>query len=275
MDPIYRVLNFNDRLFSADISYLCQMVTNFFEQLSHLYDPREAAAIVRRYTEDCGELTAEAMSRLLDGEPVQYIIGATDFYGRRFLVNPSVLIPRGETEELVRYVIEDLGTKYAGTIIDVGTGSGAIAVTLASELPLSKLTAVDISRDAINVAAKNCMINDVYLNLQELNILKSTDLSFDVVVSNPPYITGGERVFMHKNVLDYEPSLALFVPDDDPLLFYREIASRINCNKIYYEINQQFGAQVVELLESLSYVDVHIIKDLNGHDRICTARRAR
>ncbi|MEG2606721.1 MAG: peptide chain release factor N(5)-glutamine methyltransferase [Mucinivorans sp.] len=245
----------------------------FLDKLSHLYSPREAAAIVRRYTEDCGELTSEVENRLLNGEPVQYIIGSTDFYGRRFAVTPSVLIPRGETEELVRFIVNDLGRNFAGSIVDIGTGSGAIAITLALELPLARLSALDISSEALLVATNNAKQNNVNVNFSQVDILTCPPFAGDIVVSNPPYVTGDERQSMHINVLDHEPSLALFVPSDDPLLFYRKIATNTICNKIYFEINERFGPQMKDLLEGLGYLNVKIIKDLNGRDRICTAHR--
>lgn len=248
-------------------------MATFIDKLSQIYDPREAKAIVSLYEQECGELTSQVEERLLNGEPVQYIIGATEFYGRRFEVNSSVLIPRGETEELVRLVINDLGRNFSGTIIDIGTGSGIIAITLAAELPQSKVVAVDISAEALVVTNKNAIINSVKLILKQIDILNSAPLVADVVVSNPPYITGAEKQFMHRNVLDFEPDLALFVDDQDPLVFYREIASRCVCNKIYFEINEQFGDQMRKMLETNHYTDVKVLKDIHDRDRICTAQK--
>lgn len=245
----------------------------FLEKLSQIYDPREAGAIVSYYVSECGEFTHDVEDRLLNGEPVQYIIGYTEFYGRRFYVDPSVLIPRGETEELVRLVVNDLGRDFSGTIIDIGTGSGVVAISLAVELPRAQITALDISEQALNIAAKNAKINNVKLDLICQNILNVDSLRYDVVVSNPPYITRAERQFMHRNVLDFEPELALFVEDDDPLVFYRNIAQKSMCNKIYFEINEQFGVRTVELLETCGFIHAKVIKDIHDRDRICTAQK--
>lgn len=245
----------------------------FLEKLSQIYDPREAGAIVSYYVSECGEFTHDVEDRLLNGEPVQYIIGYTEFYGRRFYVDPSVLIPRGETEELVRLVVNDLGRDFSGTIIDIGTGSGVVAISLAVELPRAQITALDISEQALNIAAKNAKINNVKLDLICQNILNVDSLRYDVVVSNPPYITRAERQFMHRNVLGFEPELALFVEDDDPLIFYRNIAQKSMCNKIYLEINEQFGVQTVELLETCGFIHAKVIKDIHDRDRICTAQK--
>lgn len=245
----------------------------FLEKLSQIYDPREAGAIVSYYMSECGELTHDVEDRLLNGEPVQYIIGYTEFYGRRFYVDPSVLIPRGETEELVRLVVNDLGRDFSGTIIDIGSGSGAIAVSLALELPRAQITALDISEQVLNITAKNAKINNVKLDLICQNILNAGSLKYDVVVTNPPYITKAERQFMHRNVLGFEPELALFVEDDDPLIFYRNIAQKSMCNKIYLEINEQFGVQTVELLETCGFIHAKVIKDIHDRDRICTAQK--
>lgn len=250
---------------------------SFLVKLSLLYDPREARAIVRRYMEDTGfegeELPLSVQERLLAGEPVQYIIGSTEFYGRTFVVSPSVLIPRGETEELVRLVVEDLGRDFSGTIMDIGTGSGAIAVSLASELPLANVSACDVSVEALEIAAKNAETNNVCIDFQQIDILNSGVLSFDVVVSNPPYVTMAERGLMHQNVVAFEPSLALWVEDEDPLLFYREIACKTKCNKLYFEINERFGAETAALVRAGGFDRVDVVQDLHGKDRICRAIR--
>lgn len=248
---------------------------SFLEKLSSLYDPREARAIVRRYVEETGAadgvLPVAVRERLLAGEPVQYIVGSTEFYGRTFVVSPSVLIPRGETEELVRLVVEDLGRNFSGTIMDIGTGSGAIAVSLAGELPRSKVCGCDISADALAIAAKNAALNNVSVYFRQIDILNSGGVSVDVVVSNPPYIIRAERVLMHHNVVGFEPDLALWVDDDDPLVFYREIVRRTQCKMIYFEINEQFGAEIATLVRDAGFDRVDVVQDLHGKDRICRA----
>lgn len=243
----------------------------FFDKLSQIYGSREARAIISRYQEDCGVLDDVAMSRLLGGEPVQYVVGWTEFYGRRFAVNSSVLIPRGETEELVRMVVRSLGRDFSGTILDIGTGSGAIAVSLALELPGSRVVAVDVSRGAIDVATSNAVALGARVDFVQWDIFESKSFEADVVVSNPPYVTPVEKDHMCANVLDFEPHLALFVPKNDPLVFYRQIAGRVECRQIFFEINEMFGSQMVELMESLGYRDVEIIKDIHDRDRICRA----
>lgn len=245
----------------------------FLDKLSKIYDPREAAAIVSYYCAECGELTQVVEERLLNGEPVQYIIGYTEFYGRRFYVDPSVLIPRGETEELVRLVASDLDRNFSGTILDIGTGSGIIAVSLALELPRAKVTAIDVSNEALKITAKNANINNAKIDLIQQSILEDRSFVYDVIVSNPPYVTMAERQFMHRNVLDFEPELALFVEDDDPLIYYRNIAQKAQCNKIYFEINEQFAEQTIELLKTCGFTHIKVIKDIHDRDRICTAQK--
>lgn len=245
----------------------------FLEKLAQIYDQREARAIVERYRAEKGELTQGDMERLLKSEPIQYIIGATEFYGRRFIVNPSVLIPRGETEELVRYVERDLGQAFHGTITDIGTGSGAIAISLALELPLSKVVAIDISDEAIQIARENCRLLGAEIAFTQADILTCPTIQSDVVVSNPPYVTNAEKRMMHRNVLHYEPHLALFVQDDDPLIFYRQIIESTVCDKIYLEINEQFAPQVCALLARGGFTTTKTITDIHGRDRICTGSK--
>lgn len=249
----------------------------FLEKLSLLYDPREARAIVRRYVEDTGfvgdALPEAVQKRLLAGEPVQYIVGSTEFYGRSFEVSPAVLIPRGETEELVRLVVDDLGVDFSGTVMDIGTGSGAIAVSLAAELRDAKVAACDVSEEALIVAVKNAKKNNVSIYFQQIDILNSAFLSADVVVSNPPYVTGAERNLMHPNVVEFEPPVALWVDDADPLVFYREIVRRTVCNVIYFEINERFGAETAALVRSAGFDRVDVVQDLHGKDRICRGIR--
>ncbi len=199
-------------------------------------------------------------------EPIQYIFGKTDFYGFEFLVNPSVLIPRPETEELVELIVHDYAKKSID-ILDVGTGSGCIAITLRRLLKKAQVSALDISPEALKIAKRNAGINRVQLTFYE----------FDVIVSNPPYVMEKEKAEMEKNVLDYEPSLALFVPDDNPLLFYNNIA-RFAEQKLkkkgylYFEINAQMGEAVVNMLRMMEFKNVELIQDLSGKDRFVKAQ---
>lgn len=244
----------------------------FEEKLAQIYGSREAQSIVRLYRSYRGELTNSAKERLLASEPAQYVIGEAHFYGREFDVASGVLIPRGETEELVRKVITTLGRNFSGTIVDVGTGSGAIAVTLAIELPKAKITAMDICPNALKIARKNAAKFSAFVDFIECDVLQITDLKYDVVVSNPPYVTNSERAAMASNVVDYEPSKALFVDDADPLLFYRTIAQKAT-NCLFFEINERFGIEIIEMLKNLEYKDITVEKDIHNRDRICTARR--
>lgn len=244
----------------------------FLQKLTEIYGEREARSIIRLYLSYGGELTDEVEQRLLRCEPVQYVIGKAHFYGREFGVARGVLIPRGETEELVDQVIKALGRNFAGTIIDVGTGSGAIAVTLALELPLARVTALDICPSALEIARSNAAKFSASVDFIEADVLQIEALRYDVVVSNPPYVRESERAMMARNVLDYEPDGALFVSDADPLLFYRTIAQK-SVGQLFFEINEQFGRQTAEMLESLDYHQIEVIKDIHNRDRICRARR--
>ena len=222
------------------------------------------------------------VERLVKYEPIQYIVGKTDFYGFEFLVNPSVLIPRPETEELVELIVHDYAKKSID-ILDVGTGSGCIAITLRRVLKKAQVSALDISPEALKIAKRNAGINRVQLTFYEKDILQpsktadSIEDEFDVIVSNPPYVMEKEKAEMEKNVLDYEPSLALFVPDDNPLLFYNNIA-RFAEQKLkkkgylYFEINAQMGEAVVNMLRMMEFKNVELIQDLSGKDRFVKAQ---
>lgn len=222
------------------------------------------------------------VERLTKYEPIQYIFGKTDFYGFEFEVNPSVLIPRPETEELVELIIHDYPKKKV-EILDVGTGSGCIAVTLKKLLPKAQVSALDVSPEALMVAKRNAVRNRAQITLYERNVLEpsaaadSIPAMFDVIVSNPPYVMEKEKATMEKNVLDYEPALALFVPDDDPLLYYRRIAqfAEQKLNKkgyLYFEINALLGQDVVDMLRRLEFKNVTLIQDLFGNNRFVKAQ---
>lgn len=219
----------------------------------------------------------DAMDRLRTGIPIQYIMQSAPFYGREFKVNPAVLIPRNETEELVHLIIQE--NKDAGlNILDVGTGSGCISITLALEMDRPNILAVDISRDVLDLAQSNASIHHTAINFLLLDALEEDfpTNNLDIIVSNPPYVRESEKEKMHKNVLDHEPHLALFVTDHDPLVFYRKIAQKgKNClkvkGKLYFEINEALGHQVQEMLLTLGYTEIRLLKDLNNKDRIITA----
>ncbi len=215
---------------------------------------------------------------LKKGRPVQYIFGETTFYGCLIKVNSNTLIPRQETEELVDLVIRE-NRGFNGRIIDIGTGSGCIAIALAVNLPGSEIIAFDNSEEALNTAAENAGHNNVNISFLPADVfkLKPGDINkADIIISNPPYVRNSEKRFMHKNVLDYEPHEALFVPDDDPLLYYRAIAEMAKWallpgGKLYLEINEAMGDPALLLLGSDGYSGLEIVKDINGKDRIIKA----
>jgi len=218
------------------------------------------------------------IERLLRNEPIQYILGKAYFFGRVFFVSPDVLIPRQETEELVS-MIRDETKGMPCSVLDIGTGSGCIAITLSLELKEARVYACDISGKALSLAVKNRDNLSSTVDFFQLDILQEQlpEKEYDIIVSNPPYVRESEKALLHKNVLDYEPGQALFVPDDDPLLFYREIASQASrrltdTGTLYFEINEALGADLMELLFSLHYAGI-IQKDLNGKERIIRATK--
>ncbi|UMB54274.1 peptide chain release factor N(5)-glutamine methyltransferase [Lutibacter sp. A64] len=223
----------------------------------------------------------KALSELKKNIPIQYIIGGTEFYGLPFKVNSNVLIPRPETEELIRWIIQNLKTdskKLTASILDIGTGSGCIAISLAKELTYAKVSAIDISSEAIKTAQQNAQLNQVMVEFLKTDILTITELpkKYDIIVSNPPYVRELEKVQMQKNVLEHEPHLALFVKDNNPLLFYDKIADLAKNNltengNLYFEINQYLGEETVELLASKGFKNIELKKDLFGEDRMIKA----
>ncbi|WP_267739872.1 peptide chain release factor N(5)-glutamine methyltransferase [Myroides injenensis] len=215
---------------------------------------------------------------LMQEKPIQYIFGKAYFYGLTFEVNASTLIPRAETEELVEWIINSVDTSKPIRILDIGTGSGCIGITLAKELPLARVTLMDISKDALNVAKKNAKHNKVQVETILQDVLQVDTLveQYDIIVSNPPYVRNLEKVEIKKNVLAYEPHLALFVEDDNALIFYRKIAQLANDNLqekglLFYEINQYLGPETVALFESLNFTDLELKKDMLGNDRMVKA----
>jgi release factor glutamine methyltransferase len=210
--------------------------------------------------------------------PIQYIIGTTHFYGLEFIVDENVLIPRPETEELVDWIVKlnsKLSKKKNLKILDIGTGSGCIAVSLAKNIPNSEVFAIDVSEKALAIAKKNAILNKVPVTFLHKNILETKDLNqkFDIIVSNPPYVRNLEKAEIKPNVLDNEPHLALFVPDNDPLIFYKKIAelaaANLNPNgQLFFEINQYLGKETQELLEYIGLKNIELRKDIYGNDRM-------
>ena len=228
----------------------------------------------------------EITERLKTQEPIQYIIGETEFYGRKFKITPDTLIPRPETEELVQLTInnEQLTVIRKSIdnnlkILDIGTGSGCIAISLACELPDAQVFAYDISEESLKIAQENAERNNANIIFEKVNILEPFTVHhspFTVIVSNPPYVMNAEKAEMERNVLEYEPHLALFVEDNDPLIFYRKIAEFAAKNLIdkglcIVEINQAFGLETAELFWNQGFSEVEILKDMFGKDRMVKA----
>ncbi len=218
----------------------------------------------------------EIINRLTQFEPIQYVLGETEFYNSLFKVNPSVLIPRPETEELVDWIIKD-NKELTPAILDIGTGSGCIPVSLVKNLPGASANGWDISPDALVVATLNAQINCVKVDFECVNILEPIETrhygKYDIIVSNPPYVTISEQPFMQPNVINFEPHLALFVPDTDPLIFYRKITDLAACllkekGSVYFEINEKYGAETAELLHTKGFINILIKKDINGKERM-------
>ena len=221
----------------------------------------------------------DILLRLQKYEPIQYIIGEEEFFGLPFEVNRHVLIPRPETGELVNWIIQENKDRQT-RILDIGTGSGCIAISLAKHMEKAEVTAWDVSVDALQVAARNCLRNGVEVKLEQKDVLRfePSGEQFDVIVSNPPYITEKEKVEMEANVLEWEPDVALFVPDDSPLLFYRKIAELgmemlAPDGKLYFEINRAYGKQTVDMLAELGYREIELRKDISQNDRMVKAER--
>jgi release factor glutamine methyltransferase len=217
------------------------------------------------------------LNQLKTEKPIQYIIGSTFFYDLEFFVDQNVLIPRQETEELVDLIIKENKNHDSDTlkILDIGTGSGCIAISIAKYIPKGSVTALDVSEKALAVAKKNAQHNQVNVNFELKNILQTNDLNqlYDIIVSNPPYIRNLEKKEIKKNVLDNEPHLALFVENHDPLIFYRKIAELAQKNlsengKLYFEINQYLGLETVDLLEKMNFKEIKLIQDIYNNHRM-------
>lgn len=220
------------------------------------------------------------VSRLKNHEPIQYILGQTEFYGLPFYTLPGVLIPRPETEELVQWIIRE-NKLPSPRILDIGTGSGCIPVALQKNIPRAQVMACDISPLCLQAAKGNARLNTVQISVIEYDVLKNNPpVDFpplDIVVSNPPYVMESEKLLMHRNVLEYEPALALFVPDDNPLLFYNRIAdfSLVHLRpggQLFFEINEALGKQTVEMLQGKGYLNIELRKDINDKDRMILAK---
>jgi release factor glutamine methyltransferase len=280
------------------------VLVTFQQGLETLYDARETGAITlmvleeltgmsrakvkafpeEEITPDVLEKLTAILNELKTGKPVQYILGTAEFYGLTFLVNAATLIPRPETEELVEWVLEGQKLKVESqklSVLDIGTGSGCIAISLKKNLKYANVSAIDISANALATAKQNAIINEADVTFIEHDILstdflKIASLKPDIIVSNPPYVTLKDKTQMHVNVNNFEPHTALFVPENDPLIFYRVIAdfatTQLNDKGLlFFEINENFGKQTVELLQDKGFTSIELRQDMSGRDRMVKA----
>lgn len=291
---------------------LCCMITikdvfEDYKQLNKVYETKEIQAItllaiseisglskasIKAFPER--ELSIEqtqklknALTQLQTGEPIQYILGITEFYGLPFKVNPSVLIPRPETEELVEWILSVAGTRlpvagsqFTGNILDIGTGSGCIAISLKKNLPQAQVSAIDISEGALQTAKENAELNEVEVSFIKTDILIiKSEIKLpksEIIISNPPYVTLDDKKQMHTNVTNFEPHTALFVPEHDPLVFYKAIADFALLNLtpnglLFFEINELYGQETVKLLKDKGFISTELRKDMSGRDRMIKA----
>ena len=273
---------------------LKQLELYFIEELKLLYGTEEAAQMFYLTAEHLSALSRtqvmqqsdslvdpelkesyqKILSALKDGRPLQYVFAEAWFYGLKFKVSGAVLIPRQETEELVHWILETAEQQAIQNFLDVGTGSGCIAVALKKNLPAAKAEALDISSEALEIAIENAATNQTDINFIQGDILGYESIAmYDLIVSNPPYITPKERAGMHQNVLEHEPELALFVTEEDPLIFYQSIAEFAlkNLNPqgfLFFEINEYLGKEMIDMLSIKGFSDIQLRKDMQGKDRM-------
>ena len=276
--------------------------TKYRTALQPLYDAQEADAIVLTVLKEVTgqsnaylkafpeyEITADVQTKLrqildqlITGKPLQYVLGHTEFYGLPFKVNPSVLIPRPETEELVDWVLNSNLPPSAINILDIGTGSGCIAISLKKNLPNAPVWAMDVSATALKTAKENAELNSVNVNFIEADVLNSTQTfnllpsTFNLLISNPPYVTPTDKQLMHTNVTDFEPHTALFVSQEDPLLFYKAIADLaieklVKGGLLFFEINESYGNEMLSMLTNKGFKEIELRKDMSGRDRMIKA----
>ena len=283
-----------------------QLVNNIKNDLTGFSEDLEAAGFVRILLEEYAGISnvmlalepdkvvsqqifdqiEKAVIRLKNFEPIQYILGKTEFYGLIFQVNNNVLIPRPETEELVEWIIRDINKtenlKSTLSILDIGTGSGCIAITLKKLIQNAYITAIDISKEALQLAAKNAELNDVEIEFREVDIFDQANINklgeFDLIVSNPPYVLESQKPGMQPNVLNYEPAGALYVGNENPLVYYKAILVSAETmlksgGHLYVEINEILGNDMISLLENFGYFDIELRKDLKGKDRMVRATK--
>ena len=291
---------------------LCCMITikdvfEDYKQLNKVYETKEIQAITllaiseisglskasikafpeRELSNEQTQKLKNTLTQLQTGEPIQYILGITEFYGLPFKVNPSVLIPRPETEELVEWILSVAGTRlpvagsqFTGNILDIGTGSGCIAISLKKNLPQTQVSAIDISEGALQTAKENAELNEVEVSFIKTDILIiNSEIKLpksEIIISNPPYVTLDDKKQMHTNVTNFEPHTALFVPEHDPLIFYKAIADFALLNLtpnglLFFEINERYGQETVKLLKDKGFISTELRKDMSGRDRMIKA----
>jgi release factor glutamine methyltransferase len=287
-----------------------QYRTQFIQELTSIYDIDEAESFFYLILEEKHKLKRidlalypdltfsdediliwnSILEQLKNEIPIQYLLGKTSFYGLEFEVNENVLIPRPETEELVDWIIQSQKLEVKSgkwedgsrkiNILDIGTGSGCIAISLAKNIPNAQVFAIDISDKALTTAQKNAEINEVNVAFISKNILETNDLEqqFDIIVSNPPYVRELEKAEIKKNVLDNEPHLALFVDDNYALIFYRKIAELAQKSlspngQLFFEINQYLGKEMIDLLEKMGFINIELRQDIYGNDRMIRGKR--
>lgn len=296
----YLTVSKDTKMISSTISGSTELLKTLKDSLQQSYDLREAENISIVLIEYFFEMSKtqilmdapfseldkelvdnlnECVKRLLEHEPIQQILGETEFYDLPFYVNEHTLIPRPETEELVHWILEDNKENSEFRLIDIGTGSGCIPISIKKNKPKADIIGLELSHDTLDVAKDNADLNEVDVYWIQDNILNysyKADRPYDIIVSNPPYITDTEKQLMQKNVLDFEPHLALFVDDKEPLIFYDHIADyaikHLKTNgSLYFEINEAFGKETIHLLEEKGFYEIELKKDLNDKDRMVKA----
>ncbi len=263
--------------------YPSEEIQSFFNILAEKYLKLSRVEIAlnpeREISEETFQNFQKALLRLKKHEPIQYIVGETEFYGLQFKVNKHTLIPRPETEELVEWILNESNNQQSTIstqqLLDIGTGSGCIAISIAKNLPNVKISALDISEEALKMAKENAEMNQVEIEFFRTDVLSAKTLpkQYDVIVSNPPYVRELEKKMMQQNVLKYEPERALFVDDNDPLMFYRAISALAKKylkadGKLFFEINEYLGEEMKMLLKCEGFQNIEIKKDIFGKDRM-------
>lgn len=268
---------FQDKLESQ---YPVHEIQLFFEWIcAHFFQLTKTDLLLgeRRFSESELLTFRSIVKRLKTNEPIQHIVGEVEVYGLNFTVNKHVLIPRPETEEMVDLICKN---EHPTTILDIGTGSGIIPICLKHHFPKARVEAIDISKEALEIAQKNARLNQVEVEFFQKDILcEALSKEYDLVVSNPPYVLESDKSMMHENVLQFDPPIALFVPDSDPLKFYNRIIelsqhSLLPNGKIYFEVHEKFGQEVANKLTEFGFQEVEVIQDLQGKDRIVRAKKS-